>query len=157
MNATRTTTTVPPQHAAAASVEKTARLALAFIWLYEGLVPKILFVTQHELDLVARSHLYWPTPRAMLWFVGLSEVAGGLWLLSGRGTRTAAALCAALILVVSALCAALEPAVLYHPFGGLSKNLALLACAAAVYRLAPQKSSRREPRRDLFTTTKEVV
>jgi uncharacterized membrane protein YphA (DoxX/SURF4 family) len=156
MNA-ETTTALPPGDDAAPSVEKTARVALALVWLYEGLVPKILFATPHEIDLVARSHLYWPTPRAMLVFVGLCEIAGGLWLLSGRATRAAAALCAALVLVVSAACAVLEPGVLYHPFGGLSKNLALLACAAAVYRLAPHKCSRRKPSRALFTTTKEVV
>ena len=156
MDAAPVTTSVG-RDPAAASVEKTARVALALIWLYEGLVPKVLFVTPHEIDLVARSGLYWPTPRAMLWFVGGCEVLGGLWLLSGRAPRAAAALCAALVVVVSALCAALEPAVLYHPFGGLSKNLALLACAAAVYRLAPHKCSRRKPSRPLFTTTKEVV
>jgi uncharacterized membrane protein YphA (DoxX/SURF4 family) len=156
MNA-ETTTLLPPNDAAAASVEQTARVALALVWLYEGLVPKILFATPHEIDLVARSHVCWPTPRAMLVFVGLCEIAGGLWLLSGRATRAAAALCAALVLVVSAACAVLEPGVLYHPFGGLSKNLALLACAAAVYRLAPYKKSRRRPSRVLFTTTKEVV
>jgi len=155
MDASITTTAAPCD--AAASVERTARVALAVIWVYEGLVPKVLFVTQHELDLVARSGLYWPTPRAMLAFVAACEVAGGLWLLSGRATRAAAALCAALVVVVSVLCALVEPAVLYHPFGGLSKNLALLACAAAVYRLAPHKSSVRRPSRALFTTTKEVV
>jgi uncharacterized membrane protein YphA (DoxX/SURF4 family) len=154
-NAATTTSSVPCE--AAATVEKTARVALALIWIYEGLVPKVLFVTQHELELVARSGLSWPTPRAVLGFVAACEVAGGLWLLSGRGTRAAAALCAALVVVVSILCAVVEPAVLYHPFGGLSKNLALLACAAAVYRLAPHKSSRRKPSRALFTTTKEVV
>ena len=151
------TPTTLATYEAAASVEKTARVALALIWLYEGLVPKVLLVTQHELDLVARSGLYWPTPRAMLWFVAACEVAGGLWLLSGRATRAAAGLCAALVVVVSVLCAVVEPAVLYHPFGGLSKNVALLACAAAVYRLAPHKSSPRRPSRALFTTTKEVV
>ena len=156
MNA-ETTTALPPGDDAAASVEKTARVALALVWLYEGLVPKILFATPHEIDLVARSHLYWPTPRAMLVFVGLCEIAGGLWLLSGRATRAAAALCAALVLVVSAACAVLEPGVLYHPFGGLSKNVALLACAAAVYRLAPLKSFAHAPSRPLFGTTKEVV
>jgi len=155
MDASITTTAAPCD--ATASVERTARVALAVIWVYEGLVPKVLFVTQHELDLVARSGLYWPTPRAMLAFVAACEVAGGLWLLSGRATRAAAALCVALVVVVSVLCALVEPAVLYHPFGGLSKNLALLACAAAVYRLAPHKYPRRRPSRALFTTTKEVV
>jgi uncharacterized membrane protein YphA (DoxX/SURF4 family) len=157
MNRELVATPAPVPAAAIASVERTARVALAVVWLYEGLVPKILFATPTEIDLVARSGIYWPTPRAMLWFVGACEVCGGLWLVSGRATRVAAALCFALVLVVGGMCAALEPSILYHPFGGLSKNVGLLACAAAVYRLAPYKSLAHGPSRPLFTTTKGVV
>jgi uncharacterized protein YqjF (DUF2071 family) len=49
------------------------------------------------------------------------------------------------------------PAATSQVVRGLSKNLAVLACAAAGYRLAPHKTSRREPSRARFTTTKEVV
>ena len=157
MNPAIVATPAPDPAAALASVERTARVALALVWLYEGLVPKILFTTRVEVDLVARSGIYWPTPRAMLWFVGACEILGGLWLLSGRATRVAAGLCFGLVLVVGGMCAALEPSILYHPFGGLSKNLGLLACAAAVYRLGPHKSLAHEPSRPLFTTTKGVV
>jgi len=125
--------------------------------VYEGLVPKMLFTTQAELDLVARSHLYWPTPRAMLLFVGACEIAGGVWLLTGRASRVAAALSVALLLVVGTMCAVLDPSILYHPFGGLSKNLGLLACAAVVYRLAPCKRVGGEPSRTPFRTKKGVV
>ena len=142
---------------ALATVERTARLALGFVWVYEGLVPKILFTTPQELDLVARSGVYWPTPAVMLVFTGVCEILGGLWLLSGRASRVAAALSVALLLVVGTACAVLEPGILYHPFGGLSKNLGLLACAAAVYRLAPFKTSPLRPSRPPFTTTKEVT
>lgn len=143
--------------AALASVERTARVALALVWVYEGLVPKILFTTQQEIDLVERSGLYWPTPQAMLVFTGACEIFGGLWLLSGRATRIAAALSVALLLVVGTACAVLEPGILYHPFGGLSKNLGLLACAAAVYRLAPFRHFARKRSRGRFAPTKEVV
>ena len=141
----------------ASVVERLSRLALALVWVYEGLVPKILFTTEMEVDLVARSGLYWPTPRAMLLFVGACEIAGGLWLLTGRATRTAAALSVALLGVVGTMCAVLEPSILYHPFGGLSKNLGLLACAAAVYLLAPFKPGNRKPSRPRIQTTKGVV
>jgi len=136
---------------------RTARLALAAVWVYEGLVPKILFTTRAELELVRRSALYWPTPRAMLYLIAACEIGGGLWLLSGRASRTAAALSFGLIVVLGALCAAIEPSLLHHPFGGLSKNLGLLACSATVYRLASFKSSSQVPSRPLFRTTKEVV
>ena len=143
--------------AALATAERVSRVALALVWAYEGLVPKMLFTTGMEVDLVRRSGLYWPTPRAMLFFVGACEIVGGLWLLSGRATRTAAALSIALLLFVGTACAVLEPGILYHPFGGLSKNLGLLACAAVVYRLAAFKNAPRKPSRGLIGTTKGVV
>ena len=139
------------------SAERISRIALALVWVYEGIVPKMLFTTEMEVDLVRRSGLYWPTPRAMLFFIGACEVVGGLWLLSGHGTRAAAALSVALLLVVGTMCAVLEPGILYHPFGGLSKNLGLLACAAVAWRLAPFKNACREPSRVLNETTKGVV
>jgi len=143
--------------AALATAEKLCRVALAAVSVYEALVPKMLFTTQAELDLVARSHLFWPTPKAMLFFVGACEIAGGLWLLSGRASRVAAALSVALLLGVGTMCAVLEPSILHHPFGGLSKNLGLLACAAVVYRLAPFKCADCEPSRTAFRTKKGVV
>jgi uncharacterized membrane protein YphA (DoxX/SURF4 family) len=143
--------------AALATVERISRVALALVWVYEGLVPKMLFTTQMEIDLVERSGLYWATPRAMLFFVGICEILGGLWLLSGQATRLAAALSIALLVVVGAMCAVLEPPILYHPFGGLSKNLGLIACAAVVYRLAPPRSGHHEPSDGSFRTTKEVM
>jgi uncharacterized protein YqjF (DUF2071 family)/uncharacterized membrane protein YphA (DoxX/SURF4 family) len=142
------------------AVKRIARTALGLVWVYEGLVPKILFTTQMEVDLVERSGLYWPTPYAMLITIGVCEIAGGIWLLTGRGERLAAALSVALLLVLGTLCAALAPDLLYHPFGGLSKNFGLIACAAAVYLLSPLTRpgiTRRRPSRALFPSKKEVV
>ena len=113
-----------------------ARTALGVIWVYEGLVPKLLYTTQQEVDLVARSHAYWPTPGATLATLGVCEILGGLWLLSGRSEKTAAVLSFALVALLGPACAVLEPSILYHPFGGLSKNLSLLACAAVVWLLS---------------------
>jgi uncharacterized membrane protein YphA (DoxX/SURF4 family) len=139
-----------------------ARTALGAVWIYEGLVPKLLFTTWGELDLIARSHLYWPTPRATLVALAVGEMLGGLWLISGRAERVAAALSVALLTFVGAACAVLEPSLLYHPFGGLSKNLGLLGCAAVVWLLADakspsgKKSYARGQSGAAFATTKEV-
>jgi uncharacterized membrane protein YphA (DoxX/SURF4 family) len=151
------TRTIATNPAAALAAERLSRIALALVWVYEGLVPKLLFTTSMEIDLVERSGLYWPTPRAMLFAVGICEILGGLWLLSGRATRLAAALSILLLVVVGTMCAVLEPGILYHPFGGLSKNLGLIACAAVVYRLAPLRSHHRKPSEGQSATTKEVM
>ena len=112
-----------------------ARTGLALGWVYEGLLPK-LYRTQAEVDLVARSHLYWPTPGATLTALAVGEIAGGLWLLTGRGERAAAWISLILLAGLGTLCAIHEPGLLYHPFGGFSKNLGLMACAAVVLLLA---------------------
>jgi uncharacterized membrane protein YphA (DoxX/SURF4 family) len=122
-----------------------ARTALGMIWVYEGLVPKLLFTTPQEVDLVARSGAYWPTPMATLAALGVCEILGGLWLLSGRAEKTAATLSFVLVAILGPVCAVLEPSILYHPFGGLSKNLSLLACAAVVWLLAEKRPRSGKP------------
>jgi uncharacterized membrane protein YphA (DoxX/SURF4 family) len=127
-----------------------ARAALGAVWIYEGLVPKLLFTTRRELDLVARSHLYWPTPRATLVALAVGEIIGGIWLLTGRAERAAAALSLALLAFVGTACAVLEPSLLYHPFGGLSKNLGLIGCALVVLLLSDVSGF---PKRDVNAKT----
>jgi hypothetical protein len=62
------------------------RVALGLVWLYEGLVPKLLFVRQDQIDLVERSGLYFGTPEFFLQLLGAGQVLCGLWLLAGRRT-----------------------------------------------------------------------
>jgi uncharacterized membrane protein YphA (DoxX/SURF4 family) len=113
-----------------------ARTALGLVWVYEGLVPKLLYTTRGEIDLVERSGLYWPTPAATLYSLGVGEILGGIWLLTGRAERVAAGISLGLLLVVGTLCAIYEPGLLHHPYGGMSKNLGLIACALIVYLLS---------------------
>ena len=42
------------------------RLALGVVWLYEGLIPKLLFVRQDQIGLVERSGLFIGTPEFFL-------------------------------------------------------------------------------------------
>ena len=49
--------TIPWHHDRLWLAKAVARTALGAVWIYEGLVPKLLFTTRGELDLVARSHL----------------------------------------------------------------------------------------------------
>ncbi|MCB1093716.1 MAG: hypothetical protein KDL87_19405, partial [Verrucomicrobiae bacterium] len=38
------------------------RWSLGFVWIWEGLIPKILMPTVAQHDLVAASGWYWPDP-----------------------------------------------------------------------------------------------
>ena len=118
-------------------VKLVCRLALGMVWIIEGIVPKILFVSAGEIELVRKSQLYWPTPEGMLILIGVAEIVAGVWLLTGIAERVAVA---AVTLAMSALVLVVvitDVTMLANPLGGISKNLCLLACALVVWRLAP--------------------
>jgi uncharacterized membrane protein YphA (DoxX/SURF4 family) len=118
-----------------------ARTALGLVWIHEGLVPKILAVSPAELALVARTGLAWGSPARTLAAVGVAEILAGLWLLSGRAERGAVTVTTLLMLALTGLVIADDPAALANPLGGIAKNLCLLACAAVVWMLAPRVPS----------------
>jgi hypothetical protein len=113
-----------------------ARTALALIWMHEGLVPKILAQRPVEVAIVRDSALYWDTPARALAALGVVEIAFGLWLLSGRAERLTGLLSTFGVCVLATLVIALRPEALADPFGGLSKNAALVACGLTVFLLS---------------------
>ncbi len=114
-----------------------ARLCLACVWLWEGLIPKLISVHPSEVALVAHSGLYLFDPRLTLNTLGLIEVLFGLWLMAGRSERLTAALSAAGVVFLGGLVAVLQPESLGDPFGGIAKNLGLLGCSVTIWLLAP--------------------
>lgn len=119
------------------------RLALGVVWLYEGLVPKLLFVRQDQIDLVERSGLFIGTPEFFLQLLGVGQVVCGLWLLAGFAERLAVftATTGMVILIVLVACA--NPALLTDPYGALIKDLCLIACAFAVWTFSPGRGRNR--------------
>jgi len=102
------------------------RVALAFSWVYQGAVPKIVCRSRGEIDLI--THLIpfqeWACT-AVVW-IGVAEIAYGLLLLvATRGWvfwLNMAALTGLLLFV-----ALLEPAMFTLPFNPLTLNLSLIA------------------------------
>jgi len=120
-----------------------SRIALGLVWLYEGLVPKILFLRSDELDLVGRSGVIWRTPEWTLQVLGAAQIAVGIWLIAGWAERFAVAIATLWMAVLIVLVAAGSPAMLTDPYGALIKDLCLIACAITVWMLAPMAD---EPR-----------
>ncbi|MFL5735255.1 MAG: DoxX-like family protein [Chloroflexia bacterium] len=114
-----------------------ARTALGLVWVYEGLVLKLLFAGSDQVTLVAGSGLSGPNPRLALALIGLFEIVMGAWLLSGRAERAAVATSSLVMLALSGVAAWTSPSVLIDPLGGVPKDLALIACALAVWVLVP--------------------
>jgi hypothetical protein len=59
-------------------IHLTARLVLAFIWMYQGLLPKLLFKDSGELAILAGSGLFTGYESLGLSVIGLAEIVFGL-------------------------------------------------------------------------------
>lgn len=114
-----------------------ARAALGVVWIYEGLVPKILFLRADELDLVQKSGLVWKSPQYTLLALGLAQIAVGLWLIIGWAERLAVVVATLWMFVLIILVAGANPGMLTDPYGALVKDFCLVACAITVWVLAP--------------------
>jgi uncharacterized membrane protein YphA (DoxX/SURF4 family) len=119
------------------------RLALGLVWLYEGLVPKLLFVRQDQIDLVERSGLFIGTPEFFLQLLGVGQVVCGLWLLAGLAERLAVSIATTGMFILIVLVARANPAMLTDPYGALIKDVCLIACAFTVWTLSPWRWRKR--------------
>ena len=120
-------------------VKLISRTALALVWLYEGIVPKLLFADASQLDLVQPSGLAWDSPPTTLRLLGFAQAAMGLWLLSGMGERTAVAIATVWMCVLIVLVACGNPWMLTDPYGALVKDACLIACAWTVWVLSEER------------------
>ena len=114
-----------------------SRSALGLVWLYEGLVPKLLVLRADEIELVRRSGLVWGTAQETLQCLGLVQLAIGVWLLTGFAERAAVLIATVMMGVLILLVASENPGMLTDPYGALVKDFCLLACALNVWVLSP--------------------
>ena len=122
------------------TIKVISRVALGLVWLYEGLVPKLLFLRADELELVRKSGVFWRTPEWTLQVLGIAQIAFGLWLIIGWAERFAVATATIWMFVLILLVAGCNPSMLTDPYGALVKDLCLIACATTVWILAPIKN-----------------
>jgi uncharacterized membrane protein YphA (DoxX/SURF4 family) len=59
------------------------RWSLGFVWIWEGLVPKILGPTAMQRDLVVASGWYWPDPDRFTICLGLVMIVAGIAICAG--------------------------------------------------------------------------
>jgi len=113
------------------------RLGLGFIWVYEGLVPKLLVpLTNFEKDIVAASGL---VPNGViepfLHMLGILEILLGVLVLSGLWQRTSCVIQGCVVSSFTFVIPFASSAVLTHPFGLLSKNIPIIAAIVALWFL----------------------
>ncbi len=114
-----------------------SRVALGLVWLYEGIVPKLLFLRADEIEIARRSGLVWRSPEFTLQAMGVAMTIVGVWLLVGRAERLAVCVATGWMLGLIPLVAYHNPAMLTEPYGALAKDFCLIASALAVWLLAP--------------------
>jgi hypothetical protein len=115
------------------------RAGVAFIWISEGLFPKIALQQQMELDVVARSGLVtMMSPSDFLWWLGVAQAISGAIVLLLRPGRLLAALLigqAFALVVLPVLVSLHEPTLWVHPFGPLIKNVPILCATLLLARI----------------------
>lgn len=114
------------QQALAAWRPALLRGALALIWLWTALCSAFIYPTGDSLALLARVGLHGPVAVAALYLAAALDAVFGVATLWRPGRRLWAAQLA-LVLGYSAVIAVALPEFLWHPFGPLLKNVAVVA------------------------------
>ncbi|MBF9143545.1 DoxX-like family protein [Hymenobacter properus] len=108
------------------------RFTLGFVWIYQGVVPKLLFPDTGELRILQGAGFSAGTAHGVAAAVGVGEILFGLlfWLLPMDKLRPVYWLNMLGLLVLGAGALFSQPAVFVAPFNPLTLNLALMALAA---------------------------
>lgn len=109
-----------------ARINSLSRAALAFVFIYHGLVPKILWLSKTEIAITNAHHL--PSP-LMPWIAGISELALGICILVLRRSLVPVYLSAALLIGLLFDTLLMMPSLLIEAFNPVTINLVSLAMA----------------------------
>jgi hypothetical protein len=105
------------------------RVGVALPWLTEGLLPKIFIQQPEELALVPEMGITFIKPSDFLFWLGFAQTLSGLLALTlnGRLLRAVLACQLAALVALPILVSMYHLEQWLHPFGGLTKNMAILA------------------------------
>ncbi|HLK60401.1 MAG TPA: DoxX-like family protein [Chthonomonadaceae bacterium] len=108
-----------------------SRLTLALLWLYQGLIPKLLFRDTGELAILQHSHLFPGLEGRVLTCVGIGEMLFGLALLLCWRSRRLLKLNNLLMIVLTLGALFSQPALFVAPFNPLTLNVAMIGLGLA--------------------------
>ncbi len=121
------------------------RWSLGLVWIWEGLIPKILWPTAMQTETVERSGLFWPDPERFLQGLGLAMIVAGVILCVGWMERLAVLTATLAMGVLIVLVVGNHPASIGDMHGGIGKDLCLIACAWVVWELGKVEASGSRP------------
>ena len=118
------------------------QVAVAAVWLYEGLWCKVLGRSKHEFEVVAQVPFLAPaTSHALLRVLGVVETALGIWVLAGWQPIAAAIAQTALLVTLNAAGIYFSRQRIPDPAGMLVKNAAFLMLAWVTASMAAGTSA----------------
>lgn len=126
--------TIPLHHLQALKIS--ARLSVGFVWLWEGLMPKVLHPSQTQFDMVLSSGWWWGSPEATLYWLGMAQIIAGIILMSGLWEKLGQVVATVSVIVMMFLVIGNHPSAVHDPFGGLAKDACLFTCSAVVMLLS---------------------
>jgi uncharacterized membrane protein YphA (DoxX/SURF4 family) len=124
-----------------------ARIVVAFVWIYHGFVPKLLWINPDEVAMLRSAGVapqYLPT---VLQVLGLAEIAFGMALILRWRERRLFILTAILMTVAVLTVSATSPQYLNDAFNPLTLNAAMIALSAIGYLAGQNLPSSRRCRR----------
>ena len=110
-----------------------ARGTLAFVWVYHGIVPKLL-APAGEIDLASRTGVPASLAPAFVIAAALFEIALGLGLLVVRDPRPLLLLSSALAIGLALVTSARVPDLVGAPFQPITLGVAMIGLAAVAFR-----------------------
>jgi hypothetical protein len=114
-----------------AAIHAAARLGLAMIWIYQGLVPKLLFTgTSGELETIRSLGAPAGWERGIIMGAGIAEISFGLAMLVWWRTRALFLLNIAALILLTLSVIPIGGAIFTREFNPAALNMAMIALAA---------------------------
>ncbi len=104
-----------------------ARLMIVFVWIYHGLVPKLIFHHQDEIAMLVAAGIRQSNALSVVRFAGLAEIAFGLLFLMAWGARNLFLVNIVLMLGALAGVAVYSPQYLIAAFNPVTLNISIIA------------------------------
>lgn len=114
-----------------------SRIALALVWIYQGLVPKLIFKHPDEMAMLAASGISIELAGNLLLLLGAAEVLFGLILLVWWQDRKLLWLNIYLLVIALGLVVIKSPGYLVAAFNPVALTLSMIALSASALALVP--------------------
>ncbi|MEP6949605.1 MAG: DoxX-like family protein [Ginsengibacter sp.] len=101
-----------------------SNITLGLVWIYQGLIPKLLFAGTGELEFLKRSGLFSGNEKGVLTFIGLTEIFFGLIILVVHKKSIHIINITALLLLATAAIFS-SPAIFTFPFNPFSLSISM--------------------------------